>query len=85
MGAWPTLQAATGKVSPGGYHGPIGFAELRGPSGEASRARQAQDPELAQRLWDVSVAMTGNRPRLAARLGESVGRAPFRDLSISPI
>lgn len=64
MGAWPTLQAATGKITPGGYYGPTGFGEMRGPSGEASRTQQAQNPELAQRLWDVSVAMTGIDPGL---------------------
>ena len=59
MGAWPALQAATGKITPGGYYGPRGFAELSGPSGEVSLSRRAQDPDIAQRLWDVSVAMTG--------------------------
>lgn len=59
MGAWPTLLAATGGVTPGGYYGPTGFREFRGVSGEASRTAQAQDPGLARRLWDVSVAMTG--------------------------
>jgi len=64
MGAWPTLQAASGRVTPGGYYGPTGFREIRGASGEASRAAQAQDSELARRLWDVSVAMTGIDPGL---------------------
>lgn len=64
MGAWPTLQAATAKVEPGTYYGPQGFREMRGPSGEASRSQHAQDPELARRLWDVSVAMTRIDPGL---------------------
>lgn len=64
MGAWATLHAATGKVKLGSYYGPVGFGEVRGPSFEASRSPQAQDPELAQRLWDVSVAMTGIDPGL---------------------
>jgi NAD(P)-dependent dehydrogenase (short-subunit alcohol dehydrogenase family) len=64
MGAWPTLQAATAPVTPGGYYGPIGLGETRGPSGQASRTQQAQDRELARRLWDVSVAMTGIDPGL---------------------
>jgi NAD(P)-dependent dehydrogenase (short-subunit alcohol dehydrogenase family) len=64
MGAWPTLHAATGKVTPGGYYGPAGFGEMRGPSVEASRSPQAQDLEVAERLWDVSVAMTGIDPGL---------------------
>jgi NAD(P)-dependent dehydrogenase (short-subunit alcohol dehydrogenase family) len=64
MGAWPTLQAATAMVSAGGYYGPIELGEMRGPSGPASRSRQAQDGALAQRLWDVSVAMTAINPGL---------------------
>ncbi len=64
-GAWPTLEAATGPVMPGGYYGPIGVGEMRGVSGKASRSAQAQDRELARRLWDVSVAMTGIDPGLA--------------------
>lgn len=64
MGAWPTLQAATAPVTPGGYYGSIGFGEMRGASGPASRSRQARDGGLARRLWDVSVAMTGIDPGL---------------------
>ncbi|MGA3969411.1 oxidoreductase [Ralstonia nicotianae] len=64
MGAWPTLQAATGPVQPGGYYGPTGLRGIRGPSGRATRSAQAQDPLLAQRLWDVSIAMTGIDPGL---------------------
>lgn len=63
-GAWPALQAATGKVTPGGYYGPIGFRGVRGASGEAPRAPRATDPALARRLWDVSVTMTGVDPGL---------------------
>jgi NAD(P)-dependent dehydrogenase (short-subunit alcohol dehydrogenase family) len=64
MGAWPTLQAATATVVPGGYYGPSGLGETRGPSGQASRSQQAEDRALARRLWDVSVAMTGIDPGL---------------------
>lgn len=64
MGAWPALQAATAPVKPGGYYGPVGFREIRGVSGEASRSEDAQDPALARRLWEVSVAMTGIDPGL---------------------
>jgi len=53
-------------VTPGGYYGPTGFREIRGVSGEASRSSEAQDPAVAQRLWDVSVAMTGIDPGLPA-------------------
>lgn len=64
MGAWPTLQAATGRVTSGGYYGPTGFQGKRGASGEVQRSAEAQDPVLAQRLWDVSVDMTGIDPSL---------------------
>lgn len=63
-GAWPALQAATGKVKPGGYYGPIGFRGIRGVSGEAERAPRAEDTLLAKRLWEVSIAMTGIDPGL---------------------
>lgn len=64
MGAWPTLHAATGCVTPGGYYGPGGLGEMRGPSVQASRSAQSRDPRLAERLWSVSVAMTGIDPGL---------------------
>lgn len=63
MGAWPALQAATDpNAKPGGYYGSQGRREMRGPSGEATRSAQAQDPALARRLWEVSVEMTGIDP-----------------------
>ncbi len=62
MGAWPALQAACGSVQAGGYYGPTRMGGRRGPSGEASPARQSQDPELARRLWEVSIAETGIDP-----------------------
>lgn len=67
QGAWPALQAATAPdVKRGGYYGPQSMGELKGPSGEAKRSQKAQDPELARRLWDVSVEMTGADPKLAS-------------------
>ncbi len=65
-GAWPALLAATGKVKPGGYYGPTGFAGIRGVAGEAKRAPHAEDPALAKRLWEASVTMTGIDPGLPA-------------------
>lgn len=63
MGAWPALQAATDpNAKPGGYYGPTGWREMRGVSGEATRSARAQDPALAQRLWEVSIEMTGIDP-----------------------
>jgi hypothetical protein len=65
MGAWPALQAATDPaVAPGGYYGPQGINEMRGPSGVAKRAFRARDPALARRLWEISVEMTGVDPGL---------------------
>jgi len=64
--AWPALLAATGKVKPGGYYGPTGLGGIRGVAGEAKRAPQAEDPAIAKRLWDVSIAMTGIDPGLSA-------------------
>ena len=67
-GAWGALQAATEqKIKPGGYYGPTGLSGSRGPSHEhsASCSKEAGDPQLARRLWDVSVKMTGIDPGLA--------------------
>ena len=66
-GAWPALQAATAPdAKPGGYYGPQGRGGARGPSGEAFRTQRSQNADLARRLWDVSVAMTGIDPGLPA-------------------
>lgn len=65
MGAWPTLQAATDPAAEaGGYYGPQGFGEMRGASGPAKRKATARDPQLARRLWDVSIEKTGIDPGL---------------------
>jgi len=63
QGAWPTLQAATDPDLPGGsYVGPQRWRETAGASGPAQVSPRAQDPELARRLWDVSVELTGVDP-----------------------
>jgi NAD(P)-dependent dehydrogenase (short-subunit alcohol dehydrogenase family) len=63
QGAWPALQAATDPDAvSGGYYGPQAMGEMKGPSGEAKRSEAAQNPELALRLWQVSVQMTGIDP-----------------------
>ena len=63
MGAWPALQAACDpQAFPGGYYGPTGLGEMRGPSGPAKPNPRAQDAAAARRLWDVSVEMTGIDP-----------------------
>lgn len=64
-GAVPTLQAATDPAAEaGGYYGPQGFMEARGPSGPAKRSEVARDPALARRFWDVSRDLTCTDPGL---------------------
>jgi hypothetical protein len=63
-GAWPTLQAATATVVPGGYYGPTGLGETRGPSGQAVAHTAGWGSRAGAALWDVSVAMTGIDPGL---------------------
>jgi NAD(P)-dependent dehydrogenase (short-subunit alcohol dehydrogenase family) len=59
-GALPTLFAATSPdAEPGGYYGPDGFYELKGPPVSARIMRQAKETAAAERLWDVSAALTG--------------------------
>lgn len=49
-GAGPALQAATGPVTPGGYYGPSGFVQIRGPSGAAKSAPQAHHAAKNSRM-----------------------------------
>ncbi len=66
-GAWPALQAATDPAAQSGdYYGSQGFREMRGPSGKAARAPQGRDLDVARRLWEVSVELTGVNPDLPA-------------------
>ena len=59
-GALPTLYAAVSPdVVQGGYYGPMGRGETRGPPGPARIAPQALDREVAARLWDESERLTG--------------------------
>lgn len=63
QGAWPALQAATdAKAVSGSYWGSQGMRDMRGPSGPAKREPNALDADLARRLWDVSVQLTGVDP-----------------------
>jgi NAD(P)-dependent dehydrogenase (short-subunit alcohol dehydrogenase family) len=65
QGAWPALQAATDPgIEPGGYYGPQKMNGAKGPSGKAERSVRAADPELARKLWDISVQATGIDPGL---------------------
>ncbi len=65
QGAWPTLMAATLPGAKGGeYFGPVRRLETAGPATRVQGSRRSRDPELARRLWDLSVEMTGVRPTI---------------------
>jgi NAD(P)-dependent dehydrogenase (short-subunit alcohol dehydrogenase family) len=66
QGALPALQAATDPEAQGGdYYGPYGFKETRGKtSGRAVKSKRARDEQLAARLWDKSIELTGIDPGL---------------------
>ena len=59
-GALPILMAATlPDPTPGGYYGPTGFQEMKGPPGVAAIKRQAKDADVARGLWAESERLTG--------------------------
>lgn len=59
-GALPTLYAATAPQARGGdYIGPAGPGEMRGAPTSVAPSTAARDPEVAQRLWEVSEDRTG--------------------------
>ena len=59
-GALPTLFAATSpEAKAGGYYGPNGFYEMKGPPVPAKIMPQAKDARVVAQLWDVSAALTG--------------------------
>jgi len=59
-GALPTLYAATVADLPGGsYIGPGGPGEMRGHPKLVGSSGAANDVEAAERLWEVSEALTG--------------------------
>jgi len=54
-GAVPEVLAAAGaEAANGGYYGPTGIGEARGPVGTARINPAAQDRDGARRLWDLS-------------------------------
>ena len=61
-GALPILLAAAApNVTPGGYYGPQGFQEMKGPPGVAAIRSQARDADVARQLWARSEQLTGVR------------------------
>jgi NAD(P)-dependent dehydrogenase (short-subunit alcohol dehydrogenase family) len=64
-GAWPTLMAATDpKVTGGDYVGPSRRMETAGPARKVGSTSRARDRQLAGRLWDLSIEMTGVDPQI---------------------
>ena len=62
-GAWPTLCAATSDDIRGGdYIGPTKRRETAGPAVKVRSNRASRDQDVAQRLWDLSIEMTGVDP-----------------------
>ena len=60
MGALPTLRALLDPTAQGGdYYGPDGFRSSRGYPIKVGSSQDAQNPELADRLWVVSEELTG--------------------------
>ena len=59
-GALPSLFAAmSAQAKGGGYYGPAGLGETRGPVATALIMPQAADPVVATRLWTLSEQLTG--------------------------
>ena len=66
QGALPTLRAATDpQVEGGQYYGPAGLLEMSGPPVLVEGNEASQDAQVARRLWDLSVEMTGVEIALA--------------------
>jgi NAD(P)-dependent dehydrogenase (short-subunit alcohol dehydrogenase family) len=64
-GAWPTLMAATDPSIEGGdYIGPRRRGETSGPAVKVQSTSTARDEDLARRLWELSIEMTGVDPRI---------------------
>jgi NAD(P)-dependent dehydrogenase (short-subunit alcohol dehydrogenase family) len=58
-GARPTVHAVVADLPGDSYIGPSGFQGLRGKPGPNPRSKQAQDSDVARRLWDLSTQRTG--------------------------
>jgi NAD(P)-dependent dehydrogenase (short-subunit alcohol dehydrogenase family) len=59
-GALPQLYAATApEAEPGGYYGPSGFQEFKGPPAPAKVSPAGSDVAAGPRLWSVSEQLTG--------------------------
>jgi len=66
-GAIPTVLAAAGtEAKRGGYYGPQGFGDARGPVGDARVAAHALDQAKQARLWEESEKLVGFNWKIAA-------------------
>ena len=89
QGALPQLYAAVAAdAEPGGYYGPSGFSELKGPPAPAKVSPRVSDAAAAARLWALSGRLTGvtlttghpqprfeTKPAFRARANSTAGRA----------
>jgi protochlorophyllide reductase len=65
MGALPQLYAATSPDARGGqYYGPDGFNGMRGYPAVARMTAAARDDLAANRLWELTIKLTGITPDL---------------------
>lgn len=65
MGALPQLYAATSPEARGGeYYGPDGFSGFRGHPTVARTTAAARDELAANRLWELTIKLTGIAPDL---------------------
>jgi NAD(P)-dependent dehydrogenase (short-subunit alcohol dehydrogenase family) len=65
QGAWPTLCAATMTGVKGGeYYGPSKRAEMAGPAVKVRSNWRSRNEDIAKKLWDLSIEMTGIRPNV---------------------
>ncbi|MFS8185003.1 oxidoreductase [Pseudovibrio denitrificans] len=59
-GVQPQLMAALSPSAQGGdYYGPQKFNEMKGPPGLAMKLPYSEDEVMMQKLWDISVKLTG--------------------------
>ena len=60
QGVLPQLYAATASdVQGGDFYGPADIQEMRGPVTKVHASDEAKNPDVAQRLWRISEAVTG--------------------------
>jgi NAD(P)-dependent dehydrogenase (short-subunit alcohol dehydrogenase family) len=65
QGSWPTLCAATmAGVQGGEYYGPSKRGEIAGPAIKVKSNRRSHNKDIAKKLWDLSIEMTGIEPNL---------------------